>query len=54
VPELERVPDRYLSRPWTMPEEIQRESGCRIGQDYPEPIVDHAAARRAALARYRL
>ena len=24
-----------------------------IGSDYPEPIVDHAAARREALARYR-
>jgi hypothetical protein len=23
-----------------------------IGRDYPEPIVDHAAARREALARF--
>jgi deoxyribodipyrimidine photolyase len=23
-----------------------------IGSDYPEPIVEHAAARRAALDRY--
>ncbi len=54
VPELERVPDRYLAEPWTMPAEVQETAGCRIGEDYPEPIVDHAAARREALDRYRV
>jgi len=54
VPELERVPDRYLAEPWTMPDDVQRESGCRIGHDYPAPIVDHAQARREALRRYRV
>ncbi len=53
VPELERVPDRYLAEPWMMPPEVQRDAGCRIGHDYPEPIVDHAEARREALDRYR-
>ena len=27
--------------------------GCVIGQDYPEPIVDHAEERRVAQERYR-
>lgn len=53
VPELEGVPDRYVHEPWTMPPEVQRAVGCRIGRDYPAPIVDHAAARARALARYR-
>ena len=35
-----------------MPADVQRECGCVIGRDYPEPIVDHAEARRAALDRY--
>jgi deoxyribodipyrimidine photo-lyase len=52
VPELRPVPDRHLAEPWTMPPELQRELGCVIGVDYPEPIVDHAEARRATLARY--
>ena len=52
VPELADVPDRYLAEPWTMPEEVQQEAGCVIGTDYPTPIVDHAQARREALARY--
>jgi deoxyribodipyrimidine photo-lyase len=54
VPELRPVPDEHLSEPWTMPAELQREVGCVIGADYPAPIVDHAAARREALERYRV
>jgi deoxyribodipyrimidine photo-lyase len=54
VPELERVPGRYLAEPWKMPLEVQEEVGCRIGEDYPEPIVDDARAREEALARYRV
>lgn len=54
VPELERVPGRYLAEPWTMPIEEQRRAGCLIGHDYPAPIVDHAQARLHALERYRV
>jgi deoxyribodipyrimidine photo-lyase len=54
VPELRDVPDRYLHEPWAMPDEVQRQVGCRIGHNYPEPIVDHAEARREALDRYRV
>jgi deoxyribodipyrimidine photo-lyase len=52
VPELRDVPDEYLSEPWTMPEEVQRDCGCVIGANYPEPIVDHREARREAFERY--
>jgi len=54
VPELEPVPDRYMREPWTMPDEVQREAGCVIGEDYPAPIVDHRVAREEALERYRV
>jgi deoxyribodipyrimidine photo-lyase len=54
VPELRDVPDEHVREPWTMPEEVQREAGCVIGQDYPEPIVDHGKARAEAFARYRV
>ena len=53
VPELREVPGEYLTEPWTMPADVQRRAGCVIGADYPEPIVDHAEARRAAIERYR-
>jgi deoxyribodipyrimidine photo-lyase len=54
VSELRDVPDRYLAEPWTMPEDVQRTARCIVGEDYPEPIVDHRAAREEALERYRI
>jgi len=52
VPELRAVPLARLAEPWTMSDDEQRDAGCVIGRDYPEPIVDHAAERRRALERY--
>ncbi len=53
VPELARVPLKYLHEPWTMPGDEQIRAGCRVGRDYPAPIVDHALARERTLAAYR-
>ena len=53
VPELRRVPPRYISEPWKMPEDVQKEADCVIGHDYPAPIIDLREARTEALARYR-
>ena len=39
-PELKNVPTRYVHEPWKMPPQVQSDSGCVIGRDYPEPIVD--------------
>jgi deoxyribodipyrimidine photo-lyase len=52
VPELQGVPGERLAEPWTMSRAEQRAAGCGIGEDYPAPIVDHAAERRRALERY--
>lgn len=53
VPELERMPDKWLNRPWEAPSALLAEAGVRLGVDYPHPIVDHAAARKAALAAFK-
>lgn len=53
IPELADVPGKKIFRPWLMSEKEQEESGCRIGEDYPAPIVDHAEERRFAVERYR-
>jgi deoxyribodipyrimidine photo-lyase len=53
LPELARVPDRYIHAPWTMPAAEQERAGCVIGRDYPAPIVDHATQRALALALFR-
>jgi len=52
VPELARVPDKYIHAPWTMGRLEQEAIGVVIGRDYPAPLVDHAAAREKTLARY--
>lgn len=49
VPELARVPREFIHEPWTMTSSEQGKAGCRIGVDYPAPIVDHAREREAAL-----
>lgn len=54
VPELRGVPTRWLHQPWTMPDTVQREAGCRIGEDYPLRIVDHQRAAREARERFRM
>ena len=53
VPELAGVPDDRLAMPWEMDAGEQEAAGCVIGEDYPAPIVDHAAERRRAIERYR-
>jgi len=53
VPELKGMPARYLYKPWTAPLAEQKKAGCIIGQDYPQPIVDHKVAREENLARFK-
>ncbi|PEN14687.1 deoxyribodipyrimidine photolyase [Longibacter salinarum] len=48
VPELRRVPDTYIHTPWLAPPQVQVRSGCRIGKQYPKPIVRHETAARRA------
>jgi deoxyribodipyrimidine photo-lyase len=52
IPELARVPKDWIHQPWEMPAGVQRETACRLGTDYPLPIVDHGWARQRALAAY--
>lgn len=53
LPELARVPDRFIHAPWTLPVAEQQKAGCIIGDDYPAPIVDHAVQRAQALALFK-
>lgn len=53
MPELSRVPARYIHRPWELSRAEQEAVGCVLGRDYPAPVVDHAVQRERALALYR-
>jgi deoxyribodipyrimidine photo-lyase len=50
VPELARVPGKYIHTPWELPVELQEHYDCRIGVDYPSPVIDHKEGRERALA----
>jgi deoxyribodipyrimidine photo-lyase len=52
VPELEGVPERWIHHPWEMSIDLQRRSGCVIGNDYPAPLVEHGWARQRLLSAY--
>jgi deoxyribodipyrimidine photo-lyase len=51
-PELAKLPDPWLHRPWEAPVETLDRADLRLGQDYPEPIVNHALARTVALEAF--
>ena len=50
VPEIAALPDRWIHRPWAAPPDRLAACGVALGETYPAPIVDHAAARERALA----
>lgn len=52
LPVLQHLPDKYLHAPWTAPDAVLQDAGVKLGRNYPNPIVDHAAARARALAGY--
>ncbi|MCA8991385.1 MAG: deoxyribodipyrimidine photo-lyase, partial [Planctomycetaceae bacterium] len=48
-PELADLPNKWIHAPWTAPDKVLRQANVELGGNYPEPIVDHAEARKAAL-----
>ncbi len=52
-PELARLPVEHVHAPWEAPASALATAGVVLGKTYPAPIVDHAAARAAALAGYQ-
>lgn len=52
LPQLAALPTPALHAPWlAQPADLQA-AGVTLGQNYPQPIVDHAAARQRTLQRY--
>jgi len=52
VPEVAKLPEKYLHRPWEAPSEIRRAAGIALDSVYAQPIIDLARSRDRALAAY--
>lgn len=52
VPELKRLPNAFVHKPWEAPALVLKDAGVVLGKTYPKPMVDHGKARDAALAAY--
>lgn len=52
VPELAKLDTKYIHKPWEAPADLLEKAGIRLGETYPEPMVDHGEARSRALAAF--
>jgi deoxyribodipyrimidine photo-lyase len=52
VPELQALAGPHIHSPWTAPAAELTTAGISLGETYPEPIVDHGAARDRVLEVY--
>ncbi|WP_236870235.1 cryptochrome/photolyase family protein [Candidatus Bandiella numerosa] len=52
VPELNNLPNKYLFSPWEAPNNILKEAGVVLGENYPYPIVNLQESRNLALEAY--
>ena len=53
VPELSKVPSKYVHKPWEMEDKYQKVINTVIGKDYPKPIVIHEKAIDEALKSFQ-
>ena len=53
IPELNKVPQKFIHKPWEMETKYQEAINTIIGKNYPKPIVIHEEARAAALKAFQ-
>jgi len=53
VPEIAKLPDKYLHNPWEAPDNVLEYAQIELGKNYPKPIVDLKASRERALAAFK-
>lgn len=53
VPELKKLPNKYLFKPWQAPIDVLKEAGVLLGKTYPYPVIDFIISRERALEAFR-
>jgi deoxyribodipyrimidine photo-lyase len=49
VPELAKLPNKYIHEPWEAPMGILEHAGVELGENYPKPVIEHKKGRERAL-----
>ena len=52
LPELKDLPIKYLYSPWEAPEDVLEQANVKLGENYPNPIVDLKESREKALSAF--
>lgn len=53
IPELSEMPDKFVHNPFDAPDDVLGKAGVRLGDTYPEPVVELKASRERALAAFK-
>jgi len=53
VPELSKLPDKFLHNPWEAPKDVLEYAGVILDKNYPSPIVELKLSRERALAAFQ-
>ncbi|MFN4274388.1 MAG: cryptochrome/photolyase family protein [Aliihoeflea sp.] len=52
VSEVGKLPDASIHKPWQATKETLKRAGVSLGDNYPQPVIDHGKARDRALSAY--
>ena len=52
VPELAKLPNKYIHTPWEAPPHVLEHAGVELGEHYLKPIIEHKAGRERALEAF--
>jgi deoxyribodipyrimidine photo-lyase len=52
LPQLAGLDKKYIHAPWTAPQTALAAAGVQLGNNYPQPVVEHTRARARTLLRY--
>ena len=53
VPEIKKIPNKYLFSPWEAPDHILKKADVILGNNYPKPIIDIKLSRDKALEIFK-
>jgi deoxyribodipyrimidine photo-lyase len=53
VPELAKLPDALIHRPWDASALDLADADVTLGKNYPHPVIEHDHARQRALLAFQ-